>query len=61
MKPTQKVTNIASQLPTYCNKKINKLVQVTNISKIIRFAFLLKSMIVEKLLKFSNLQTTTFA
>ena len=60
MKQTQKVTNIASQLPTYCDKGTNKLGQVTNISKNTRFAFFFKSMFMEELLKFPNPQKRKF-
>ena len=51
MKPTQKVTNIASQLPTYCDKSTNNLEQVTNISRSTIFTFLFKSTFLEELLK----------
>ena len=54
MKATQKVTNIASQLLTYCDKGTNKLDKVTNLSKNTRFAFFFKSIFLEELRKFSN-------
>ena len=54
MKQTQKVTNIASQLPTYCDKGTNNLGQVTNMSYNTRFALLFESMFLYELLKFSN-------
>ena len=60
MNPTQKVTNIACQLPTYCDKGTNKMDQVTNKSKNTRFAYFFKYMFLEELLKFPNPQTRTF-
>ena len=54
MKLTQKVTNIASQLPTYCDQGMNNLEQVTNTSRNARFAFFFKSMSLEELLKLSH-------
>ena len=57
MKPTKKVTNITSQLPTYCDKITNNLGQVINISYNIRFTLFFKSIFLYELLKFSNLQT----
>ena len=56
MKLTQKVTNIASQLPTYCDQGMNNLEQVTNTSRNTRFAFFFKYMSLEELLKFSHSQ-----
>ena len=56
MNPTQKVTNISCQLPTYCDKGINKLGQVTNIFRNTRFIFFFKSMFLKDVLKFSNPQ-----
>ena len=56
MKSTQKVTNIASQLPTYCDKGTTKLGKVTNLSRNTRFAFFFKFMFLKDLLKFSNLK-----
>ena len=58
MKPTQKGTNIVSQLPTYCDKVTNKLGQVTNISRNTIFAYFFKSMFLEELLNSSNPQIT---
>ena len=60
MKQTQKITKIASQLPTYCDKDTNKLGQVTNISSNARFTLFFKSMFLNKLLKFSNPQIRVF-
>ena len=60
MKLIQKVTNIASQLPTYYNKGTNNLGQVTNISYNARFALFLKYIFLYELLKFSNSQTRVF-
>ena len=56
MKQTQKVTNIASQLPTYCDQGTNNLEQVTNTSRNAIFAFFFKSMSLKELLKFSHRQ-----
>ena len=56
MKPTQKVINIASQLPTYYDQVTNNLKQVTNTSKNAKFGFSFKSMSLEELLKFSHPQ-----
>ena len=60
MKPTQKVTNIASQLPIYCDQGTNNLEQATNTSKNVRFVFFFKSIFLEELLKFSNPQKEHF-
>ena len=60
MKPTQKVTNIVSQLPTYCDQGTNNSEQVTNTSKNAKFAFFFKSMLLEELLKFSHSQKRAF-
>ena len=60
MKPTQKVINIASQLPTFCDKHTNNVDQVTNISCNTRFALFFKSIFLYELLKFSNPQTRAF-
>ena len=60
MKPTQKVTNIASQLPTYCDQGTNNLEHVTNTSRNARFAFFFKSIFFEELLKFPNPQKRSF-
>ena len=60
MKPIQEVTNIASQLPTYCEKSTNKLGEVTNISRNTGFTFFFNYIFFEELLAFPNPQTTTF-
>ena len=54
MKPTQKVTNIASQLPIYCDKGTNNLAQDAIISCTTKFTFFFKHMFFEELLKFPN-------
>ena len=59
MMPTQKVANIASQLPAYYGKGTNKLDQVANVSMNTRFAIIFESMFIKKLLKFSNPQIPT--
>ena len=43
MKPTKKVTNIASQFRTYFDQGANNLAQVINISRNTRFIFFFKS------------------
>ena len=60
MKLTQKVTNIASQLPTYYDQCTNNLEQITNTSRNARFALFFKSMYLEELLKFSHPQKIAF-
>ena len=60
MKPTQKGSNVVSQLPTYSDKGTNKLVQVTNKSRNTRFAYFFKSTFLCELLKLSNPQITAF-
>ena len=60
IKPTQKGTNIISQLPTYCDKCTNNLGQNTTISMNTRFTYFFKSQFLEKLLPIQNPQTTTF-
>ena len=60
MKPTQKGTNIISQLPTYCDKGTNNLGQLTNIYMNTKFAYFFKSMFLEDLLKLSNPRITAF-
>ena len=60
MKATQKVTNIASQLPGSSEQGTNNLGQITNISKNTRFAFFFKCLFLEELLKFSNPQIGVF-
>ena len=60
MKPTQKVFNIVSHLPTYYDKGTNKLGQVINLSKNTGFAFFFKSIFLEELLKFSYLKKERF-
>ena len=60
MKSTQNVTNITSQLPTYCDKGTNILGLVANISCNTRFALFLKYMFLYELVKFSNPQTRVF-
>ena len=52
MKPTQTVTNISNQLPTYCYKGTNILGHVSNISWNTRFEFFIKSLFFYGLLKF---------
>ena len=60
MMAAQKVTNIASQLLTYCDKGTNILGQIINISYNTRFALFLKSIFLYELVKFSNSQTSVF-
>ena len=55
---TKKITNNASQLPTYCDQSTNNLGHVTNRSCNTRFTFFFKSLCLNELLKFSNLQTS---
>ena len=57
---TQKVTNIAYQLPTYSDEGTNNLGQVTNISCNTRFASFFQPMFLYELLKFSNPQIRAF-
>ena len=57
---TQKVTNIAYQLPTYSDEGSNNSGQVTNISYNTRFASFFQPMFLYELLKFSNSQTRAF-
>ena len=54
MNLTKKVTNIASELPTYCDKGTNNLAQDANISYNTRFTFFFKPIFFEELLKFPN-------
>ena len=54
MKPTQKVTNISSQLPTYCDKGTNILGHVTNISRNTGYALFFNFMSLYELLIFEN-------
>ena len=61
MKSTQKVTNTASQLPTYFDKGTNILGKVTNISCNARFTLNFKSMLLLELLKFLNPQIRAFS
>ena len=60
IKPTQKVINIVSQLPTNCDQGTNNLAQVTNISRNTRIDLFFKSLFFEVLLNFSNPQTGAF-
>ena len=60
MKLTQKVTNIVSQLPTYCDKGTKNMGQVTNKTCNTRFTLFFKTMFFYELIKFSNLQPRVF-
>ena len=60
MKPKQKVTNIVSLLPTYCDKGTNILGYVTTISWNTRFALFFKFMFLYELWKFYNPKTGAF-
>ena len=51
MKPTEKVTNIVSQLLTYCKQGTKKLGTVTKISRNTWLAFFFKSMLLERIIK----------